>query len=276
VAPPPDLALLTHEVDLMRTEVEFYRRAAPAGVPVPRVEAELFGRDIVGSDAVFLSRVPGTDLYASREVVAPGVTTDVRRQAAEATARLHTVTGDAYGYPLRGSRTWQPTWRGAFGAMVDVLLDDARRTAFALPVPAETIADAMRRHADALDAVDRPALVHFDLWDGNIFHLDGRLTGFIDGERALFGDPVAELASLCLFRTLDDAPELFEGYLALAPTPSVRARHALYALYLDLIMLVEGPTRGYGGPEREAFEERLRGQVAERVDALRGPVPPEA
>jgi hypothetical protein len=33
VAPDPGLRLLTYEVDLMRTEVEFYRRAGAAGVP---------------------------------------------------------------------------------------------------------------------------------------------------------------------------------------------------------------------------------------------------
>jgi hypothetical protein len=40
VAPPPGLKLLTHEVDLLRTEVEFYHRAGPAGVPVPEVRCQ--------------------------------------------------------------------------------------------------------------------------------------------------------------------------------------------------------------------------------------------
>ncbi|ROT29329.1 hypothetical protein [Micromonospora sp. HM5-17] len=37
VAPPPELTLPSHEVDLMRTEVDVYRRAARVGVPVPEV-----------------------------------------------------------------------------------------------------------------------------------------------------------------------------------------------------------------------------------------------
>jgi aminoglycoside phosphotransferase (APT) family kinase protein len=275
VAPPPGLRLLTHEVDLMRTEVELYRRAADAGVPVPTVVATVFDRTVVGSDAVFLSRVPGADLHATGATLGPDAVAAVRAQAAAAAARLHTVTGAAYGYPLRGSRTWQPTWRAAFGAMVEDILADARRLAYPLPVPADRIEAAVRRHADALDAVDRPALVHFDLWDGNLFCAGGRLTGVIDGERAFYGDPVAELASLCLFRPLDEAPELFAGYAtaglgSLEPSPAVRVRHTLYALYLDLVMLVEGPTRGYAGPRREALEEAVGGFVVERVDTLLG------
>jgi hypothetical protein len=44
VAPPPTLTLLTYEQDLLRTEVDFYARAAAAGVPVPRVVATAFER----------------------------------------------------------------------------------------------------------------------------------------------------------------------------------------------------------------------------------------
>lgn len=47
VAPDPWLRLLTYEVDLMRTEIEFYRRAGTAGVPVPEVMFADLGRGVL-------------------------------------------------------------------------------------------------------------------------------------------------------------------------------------------------------------------------------------
>src|SRR5690349_2589525 len=39
VAPEAGLRLMRYEVDLMHIEIEFYRRAAAAGVPLPRLHA---------------------------------------------------------------------------------------------------------------------------------------------------------------------------------------------------------------------------------------------
>ena len=179
VAPPPDLKLLTHEVDLMRTEVDFYQRALGAGVPVPAVAFADLSRILLGRDYVFLELLATTPLSAAWDHMSTSDSAAVRHQIGAAVARLHAVTGEAYGYPLRGSDTWCPTWREAFMTMLDDILADATRLDTELPEPPAAIAARLGRHADALDAVQRPALVHFDLWDGNIFVRPGA-----DGWRA--------------------------------------------------------------------------------------------
>jgi aminoglycoside phosphotransferase (APT) family kinase protein len=251
VAPPPDLPLLTHEVDLMRTEVDFYERAGAAGVPVPAVRFADLRRRVIPRDYVFLQRLESVPLDAIRAEPDLG---EVRRDLGAAVARLHTVTGPAYGYPLRGSRSWQPTWRAAFLAMLDDILDDAVRLDTQLPEPPARIRQRLHRHAAALDAVPRPALVHFDLWDGNVFvhrtPAGWRLSGLIDGERAFFGDPYAEFVSLSLFRHISELPELLDGYAAGGGEPveftdEVRVRIALYTCYLYLLVVTEGSTRGF-------------------------------
>jgi aminoglycoside phosphotransferase (APT) family kinase protein len=275
VAPPPGLKLLTHEVDLLRTEVDFYQRAARAGVPVPEVAYADFNREMVETDYAFLSLIPGDELRVLQaDLPAPEVAA-VRVELAALAARLHTVTGPAYGYPLRGSRSWQPTWRGAFGAMVDDILADARRLGKPLPATPDRIGELMHRHAEVLDDVDHPALVHFDLWDGNVFVTRGgdgaRVAGLIDGERAFFGDPVAEFVSMALFRDLEEVPELLAGYaegsgVPFTLTASVRRRLNLYTAYLYVIMAIEGATRGWHEPARLEHEtwlvEKLDHQLA--------------
>jgi aminoglycoside phosphotransferase (APT) family kinase protein len=270
VAPAPGLKLLTHEVDLMRTEVDVYAHSVRAGVPAPVVAFADFDRTVVESDYAFLSRVPGRPLHGIDDaLITPEQRAAVRREAACLAVRLHTVTGPAYGYPLRDSATWQPTWRAAFGAMVDDLVADAQRLGAPLPAAPERIGELMRRHADALDEVRRPALVHFDLWDGNVFvSSDGaggwRVTGLIDGERAFYGDPLAELVSLTLPRGVDGMPEVLDGFAEGTGRPveltgPARRRIALYTTYLYLIMAIESRTRGWD--DREWIIEPLAGQL---------------
>jgi aminoglycoside phosphotransferase (APT) family kinase protein len=275
VAPPPGLKLLTHEKDLMRTEVHFYQRASAAGVPVPRVAFADLTRTVVTRDYVFLELLTTTDLAAARDRLPAADAAALGRQLGAAVAQLHTVSGERYGYPLRDSATWQPTWRDAFFTMLDDILADATRLGTELPEPPGAIAARLSRHAEALDAVDRPALVHFDLWDGNIFihpTPDGwQLSGLIDGERAFYGDPYAEFVSMALFRDIRELPGVLDGYASVTGEPvefteNVRTRVALYTTYLYLLMATEGPTRGFEpewhGPILARTRDLLAAQLA--------------
>jgi aminoglycoside phosphotransferase (APT) family kinase protein len=133
------------------------------------------------------------------------------------------------------------------------VLADAVEYRRELPAPAASIGRLFDRHADLLDEVTTPVLVHFDLWDGNIFVLpaagtdrDGyAIEGIIDGERAFYGDPIAELVSLALFADPADLPGLLPAYLGRPLTDRERIRLRLYTAYLYLIMATEGATRGF-------------------------------
>ena len=157
----------------------------------------------------------------------------------------------------------------------------------------------MGRHADVLDEVRRPALLHFDCWDGNVLAApdrDGRLRlrGLVDGERFLYGDPLLDLVSPLLFRRVEDEPEhpLLRGYQAAAAEPlvldaSARRRLGLYRLHLYLLMTVEMPSRGddraepsraarpAGGPARRGTRRARLGLTSRRGwRPTRGRTPP--
>jgi aminoglycoside phosphotransferase (APT) family kinase protein len=255
VAPDPGLKLLRYEVDLSNVELEFHSRARVAGVPVPEVHyAEPDNGYLV------MQWLPGRTLDTIKDTLTPEQDSDVRRQLGAAVARLHTITSPYFGYPRRDGHTHSGSWRTTFLTFIDDILADAREHGQDrhFPQSAAAIDALIRRHAAVLDEVTTPALVHFDLWDGNIFvRPEGErylLTGIIDGERAFYGDPLADFVHFVDLATIDDPQveqPLLETYFG-GPrrlTDNERLRVILYTSYLDLIMLTEGAVRQYDPAE---------------------------
>ncbi len=274
VAPAPEVPLLTYESDLMHAEMLYYRVAASVGMPVPPVYAVDLSGTALSSHYAFTGRLPGGPLDKAANPPGGPAEAALRGELGRQVARVHGAGGPFFGYPRRDGRTRSDRWRVSFLSMVDDILDDAVRLGADLGAPAGVVRALLHRHAPVLDEVRVPALVHFDLWDGNVF-VDGstRLTGVIDGERAFYGDPYAEFVSLALFRDIEDVPGLLAGYAAGAGRPvsldaATRIRLGLYTGYLYLIMLTEGPTRGYAGPEHESLLARVRTRLDAVLTAL--------
>jgi aminoglycoside phosphotransferase (APT) family kinase protein len=226
VGPPDSARLLEYEKGLIPAEAEYFRlvRSQAPGVPVPQVLA-------ASPDWVITTRLPGRALTESDSPAA-------RRQLGAAIAQVHTITGTRFGYT--GDRPAGADWPTAFAAMIDSLRADAARWQVPLP-PLDGVVD---RHRGALAVVTRPALLHFDLWDGNVLAgPDGSLSGLVDGERHLYGDPLLDLVSPALFRRIEDEPShpFLAGYGNAALD---RIRLSLYRVHLYLLMLAEGPSRG--------------------------------
>jgi aminoglycoside phosphotransferase (APT) family kinase protein len=215
-------------------------------------------------DLLVTTLLPGT-------AIEPGTAAEVRRQLGAAVAAVHTVTGDRFGYT--GSRPHAGNWSDAFAAMIEDLLADAVDWSVELPVAPDVIRETVAAHDAILSTVDRPALLHFDLWDGNVLADGDRLTGLVDGERYLYGDPLLDFVSPAVLRRIETEPDhpFVLGYAGRPMTfdDSARRRLALYRLHLDLLMVVEMPSRGMTGPEHKRRDDLVRALLVEEVEALR-------
>jgi Ser/Thr protein kinase RdoA (MazF antagonist) len=178
------------------------------------------------------------------------------------------------------------TWPVAFDRMMNALLDDATRFGTELPRPPDEIRGIVDAHHPALAEVERPVLVHFDLWDGNILVSDPGtgpvISGIIDGERALHGDPVFEFPSLTVlserakdpFFVIDE--DFISGYCDVAGpmvlTSALRARLALYRTYLYIVMLVEVTPREISGEPRQWRRTECSAIVGDQLRLLEAEV----
>jgi aminoglycoside phosphotransferase (APT) family kinase protein len=268
---------LRYEHDLLRGEAEFFRAARDlAGVPVPRlVHVETGGVPPVVSGLV-MTECPGVAWSEVDASLTEKERASLRAETGRAVARLHSLTGPGFGYPAQPFGPPAADWRSAFAAMTGAVLDDAEHHGVELPRPAARVRELLAEAGEVLTQVTRPALVHFDLWQGNLL-LDGdpgarTLSGVIDAERMFWGDPVAEFVSLALFDDIERDDAFLTGYAEAGGevvfTDSVRLRLDLYRCYLYLIMIVEAVPRRYG-PEELARTRRTVGKhLTASLDAV--------
>lgn len=271
-APTRTDQLLAYEHDLLRAEALVYGLAAslPA-LRMPTVLLTDFSRTVLPSDALVVSHLPGVPLVDAGfgPAASDPRTARAERETGAVLAALHELTGPAFGYPC-GRQA--PTWRESFTGMVDELLDDA--ALWSVAVPAEDVRAVMSRHADVLDDVVRPALVHTDLWAGNLFvdPASGALLGVIDPERAFWGDPLADLVGIDPMGREPGTPALLDGYGPLdIDSPSARTRLDLYRMRLCLVMMIEITPRRFEGDWVEPHRSAVTANLHRALEALAHP-----
>lgn len=281
MAPTAVDQLMTYERDILSTEAAVYRLAAAhPDLLMPRVLLFDTSHEHVASDVLVASYLDGVPWHTLTDLTADQRLTVERRLGAYMT-RLHAVTGEAFGYPASPSLQ-APTWREAFSRMVSAVLDDA--ATWGVGIPAGRIVEAMERHGHELDVVTVPALVHTDLWEGNIF-LDPQtleIVGVIDTERAIFADPLYELVGASQFGDGGAPAAVAAGYVAaggrLDASESLTTgnltsddvRILLYRCYMYSILLVEPAPRGYEGEWVETNHITLLAKLDTTLDLLLG------
>ena len=263
IAPPPGAPVMTYERDLMATEVATMRlvKSDPA-IPVPAVLFHDDSRELCDAPYFFMDKVAGANLDHVRKSLSPEEASAVDRHLGEVVRAINGFRGEWFGLPGHpGLRA--PTWSEAFGKIVDSVLEDAARRDVAWVRPVDEIRALLAHHAPALDAVREPCLVHWDGWDKNFFVADGRVTGLIDFERALWAEPLMEAQ----FRALswDGVSDALRGYGRTDFSDAELVRNRLYTLHLALVMHTECFYRLY--PDDEVLNGS-RKMIVENLDWL--------
>jgi fructosamine-3-kinase len=212
------------------TEAAMLRTLLAAGLPVPAVEGE-------HETVLLLDHVENDGAFS------PKAWADVGARI----RTLHARTGEAYGWPVdyaigtvtfdnRESGDWPSFWGEQRLIATAALLDRPWRERV------ERLAGRLRA---LLPAAPPPALLHGDLWTGNILVRDGQLVGLVD-PACYHGDAEVDLAMLDLFCTPPE--EFWEAYGPLAP--GWRERRPIYQLFPALAHVRLWGAGYYGMVER--------------------------
>lgn len=255
IAPPDDRdRVLFYEHRMMRQEPAIHALLRErTAVPVPAILAHDFDRSEIGRDYLLMERLPGRPISDLRGLTQEAFE-DLLREVGRCLRQAHALTGDRYGY-VGDHRPMEPQadWPSAFRVMWHALLDDIERCGGYTPDEATHMRRLLDRYMRAFDRPVPAALLHMDVWAENLLADEhGRLTGLIDWDRALWGDPEIEFAVLDYCGISE--PAFWEGYGAERDrAPEAEVRRAFYLLYEVQKYIVIRRVRGHDPQRADAY-----------------------
>ncbi len=241
--PPVTTQFMRSEVDTMRTEVNAMNQLAGIeGLPIPRIYRYDASFTLLPVEYYMMEHLEGTPYNHVKESMPETEREAVEHQLGVMNRLINQVRGKRFGFY---SGTQHDSWKDAFREMIFGVLEDGEDAEVTLTIPYSELKEQIELRLGVLDEVKEPQLVHWDLWDGNVFVKDGKVTGIIDFERALWGDPLMEV----YFGRFNPSAAFRQGYGLWLTEPSQMARRTLYDLYLDLILHIECAYRKYENKE---------------------------
>ncbi|MGC9347401.1 MAG: phosphotransferase family protein [Anaerolineae bacterium] len=264
VAPPADVVVLQYEAEIMGVEVAVMRLLRErTSLPVPAIHCYDRSCALIANEFYLMDYVEGTPLHQVRQQLSLEEQFEIDRQLGRYLREVHAITNTTFGYYAPCQPRFE-SWRGAFGWMVQCLLEDGQARDVALPLSYPQLYRRLEAHFPLLEEVTVSSLVLWDVWDGNVFVDSGanKITGIIDYERSLWGDPLMEMT----FGWYDPDGGFAEGYAKrVLQTSSEQVRRRLYSIYLFLIMIIECYYRHYPSDGQETWARR---KLAEELDKL--------
>jgi fructosamine-3-kinase len=256
VSPKSNGALLSYEKDLMQSEIAVYQLIQnQTHVPSPNILLSDFSGIIIPENYFIMEKLKGSPWNKISKTFSEDQKDHLKKELGRYNAQIHQVKGGFFGYPSYENSSCTGTWKSAFLRMVDEILMDANKHHIRFPWKQEEIKSLFHQNSHFLDEVPEPKLVHFDLWEGNLFirRIKEEITieALIDCERAFWGDPAADFVSnIAIFKDIRNEKAFLEGYQQethqiIEFNESLLRRLAMYRIYLYLIMATEGKPRNY-------------------------------
>ena len=188
-----DIVLRANTVDVndakFRNEAIAYRLLVGSGLPVPRVLALDESREVVPFDLMITTRLQGVSVAESWTSLNPEALEMVILDSGAMLARIHGVTFPAFGKLRELDSDPFPTWFAYFADYAGRYLAAARELNLIDLDMDRRLSGVLQRSRPLLDRVERGSLVHSDFHFENIVQNDGHVSGLLDFEWALSGDP---------------------------------------------------------------------------------------
>ncbi len=266
-APPESVPCLRYEKDIIKTEIAvlklFHKQA---DIPAPEVLFEDESHGIIESDYFIMEKLEGSSYLSKRNDLSPGITAQIDEEKGRINRSINLIKGDSFGLFSPEAEAY-PTWKEAFTALIDNILADAEEFGASFPLSPEKISEELRKRSACLDSVTEPCLIHWDLHDGNILvREDNSISGIIDCDRAMWGDPAIEFYHSTLFPSNQD---FYRGYgESLPEEETFPLRRELYDLYLTLIFVTECQSRGIEDINHRGWAEAMLKEQLKRMKIL--------
>ncbi|RKX85687.1 MAG: hypothetical protein DRP57_03160 [Spirochaetes bacterium] len=211
IAPEESTEVLFYERKMMRKEPEIHKIVQKnTSIPIPLILDYDFSHSVVERDWLLMEKIPGRALFETY-----GNSIKMNKMfftLGRFLNQLHNVKRNKFGYPESESTgPMKDNWYSAFKDMWLKLLMDIRKTGIYTEENVNKLTRLLDYHSNSFPPVKQSSLLHMDVWSQNILiNREGVITGLIDWDRSIWGDPEIEYAVLDYCGT--SPPQFWKGY----------------------------------------------------------------
>lgn len=257
IASPIKSGFLTNECNLMDAEVKAMELvAANTDLKVAKVYAYDKSRTLCEGDYFFMECMEGENWIKVYDDVPEEVRQDLRREVGSVLRDVSAVTNNRFGLLGDSENRFETMFEFTY-FLINNVLQDAKRRSVEIGVPMEEILETLTKDKEYFAEVETPTLVHWDMWEGNVFIKDGKITGIIDWERAMWGEPFMDEP----FRNHKRSKELLEGFGISELSAAEVRRVYWYDVLLYLTMMTEVTYREYNDEGQYNWAKSLFDEV---------------
>lgn len=241
IAPPKESLVMSYEKNIMMSEVVAMRTVKEhSDVPAAEVLFYDDSLSLIQAPYFFMEILEGASFHSILSSLSTDVQSAIRTEAGSLNRKINNIKGSKFGYlgqpSLQGS-----DWYQVFSLMTELAFSDGERLSIDLKISKKQLFEDLEKCKELFNEVKVPVLVHWDLWDGNIFVKDNQITGLIDWERSLWADPLMEVG----FRTYGSNRDFYKGYGVEHLSEKEYLRALWYDVYTMLLVSQECDYRQY-------------------------------
>ena len=223
-----------NEVNLMRAEIQAMKLVKEkCSFKVADVQYYDIGKTICDGDYFFMEKLEGDNFHLVREKMRQEEIDAIDEETGRISRELSAIHNPEFGF--LGDDTRYDSLYAFVRHMLENLLSDAKKRDIDILCDGQEYLRRLEKEKSAFEAVQQASLVHWDMWEGNVFVKDGHVSGIIDWERAMWGEPFMDDR----FRMHNRRGEFLEGYGQTSFSEDESKRLRWYDIILYLTMMIE-------------------------------------
>lgn len=210
IAPRPEADFIFYEEQMMAREPEIHNEVLQkTELPVPKIYIYDNSRKIIDRDFMLMEYIPGTPL--SGLSLASDTEEEIMEKTGYYLRQLHeNCRGEQFGYLKNPHTGLEDSWWRAFSTMWANLILDLETREIYDKKQADRARKVLRQYESIFPEPSQASLLHMDIWGQNILLEENKISGILDWDRSVWGDPEIEFAVLdyCGFNN----PAFWRGY----------------------------------------------------------------
>ena len=261
IASPIKTGFMTNECNLMEAEVKAMKLVAQnTGIKVAAVYRYDTSKELCDGDYFFMESLEGTSWISVMDRLGEEENSRLRMEVGKLQKQLSEVTGDKFGLLGDSVHQFDNMYEFIYFLLNNVL-NDAERRAVATGVPKDRILAKLSRDKVLFEKIKTPTLVHWDMWEGNIFVKEGEISGIIDWERAMWGEPFMDDR----FRYHNRHSDFLKGFGINELSEEELKRIYWYDILLYLTMMTEVTYREYEDDSQYQWVKPMFDKIWENI-----------